>query len=137
MKPSILIVDDEFGLADVIADILVEHGYDTEVAINGRLALEALLRRPAALVLLDVMMPVLDGPALLRTMRQDPGLAQVPVVFMTALPESLPDDRPPLYQAALIKPFTPAALLDTIARLLPPRLGLVRHGKGRHGPEPA
>jgi CheY-like chemotaxis protein len=118
MNKSILIVDDEFGLADVMAEILGECGYQTTIAINGRAALAVLAEKDVDLVLLDVMMPVFDGPSTLRAMRGEPAYASIPVVLMTAVAEALPAGMPPAYQAALIKPFTPAALLQTVRELL-------------------
>ena len=118
MTKRILIVDDEFGIADIVAEILTENGYVTAIAINGRLALEDMTVERPDLVLLDVMMPVLDGPGTLKAMREDTRLAGVPVIMMTALAEALPKDRS-TFQAALLKPFSEEQLFAAIARLLP------------------
>ena len=117
MTKRILIVDDEFGIADIVAEILTEHGYDTSIAINGQLALERMATERPDLVLLDVMMPVLDGLGTLKAMRADPALVAVPVIMMTALPEALPKDRT-LYQASLHKPFSEERLFEEIGRLV-------------------
>lgn len=117
MTKRILIVDDEFGIADIVAEILSEHGYTTSIAINGKLALESMLENRPDLVLLDVMMPVLDGLGTLLAMRKDANLATVPVAMMTALPEALPKDRS-LFQAWLSKPFSEQQLFEVIARLI-------------------
>jgi len=117
MTKRILIVDDEFGIADIVAEILTEHGYSASIAINGRLALSSMAAHRPDLVLLDVMMPVLDGTATLLAMRADAALADVPVVMMSALPEALPKDRS-LYQAALPKPFTEEQLFAWIEKLI-------------------
>src|SRR4051812_40362155 len=90
MTRSVLIVDDEFGLADVTADLLTEEGYDVAIAINGKIGLESLAARRADLVLTDLMMPVMDGPEMILRMRADPKLAEIPVILMTALPEGIP-----------------------------------------------
>lgn len=121
MTRSVLIVDDEFGLADVTADLLTEEGYDVALAINGKLGLESLAARPADLVLTDLMMPVMDGPEMLRRMRKDPKLAAIPVILMTALPEAIPASDGALHDAVLIKPFSRRELLETMQRLLSPR----------------
>jgi DNA-binding response OmpR family regulator len=71
MTKRILIVDDEFGLADVVAEILTESGFDVAIAINGRLALSLVREHRPDLILLDVMMPILDGPATLRELRAE------------------------------------------------------------------
>jgi CheY-like chemotaxis protein len=117
MTTRVLIVDDEFGLADIVAEILREHGLEATIAINGKQGLEALAEQVPDLVLLDVMMPVLDGPGMLRAMRADPAYAAIPVIMMTALREALPKDTS-MYQAVLLKPFSEQALFTALGRLL-------------------
>jgi DNA-binding response OmpR family regulator len=117
MTKRILIVDDEFGIADIVAEILSEHGYTASIAINGKLALASMAVDVPDLVLLDVMMPVLDGLGTLTAMRADGGLSAVPVIMMTALPEALPKDRS-LYQATLLKPFSEEQLFEWIDKLV-------------------
>jgi DNA-binding response OmpR family regulator len=119
MTKRVLIVDDEFGIADIVAEILTEQGYATALAINGQLALASMAKERPDLVLLDVMMPVLDGIGTLTAIRADPALAQLPVIMMTALPEALPKDRS-LYQAVLLKPFSEQQLFAAVEALLPP-----------------
>lgn len=122
MKKRILIVDDEFGLADVVAEILTDFGYEAAIAINGRLGLANLAEARPSLVLLDVMMPVLDGPAMLRAMRKIPEYASIPVVMMTAIPDTLPESEPALFQAVLYKPFTLENLSTTVQGLIGPAI---------------
>jgi len=121
MTRYVLIVDDEFGLADVTADLLTEEGYDVALAINGKLGLDSLAIRRADIVLTDIMMPVMDGPELLRRIRADPRLSTIPVILMTALPEAIPDGDAALHDAVLIKPFNRNELLETMQRLLAER----------------
>lgn len=121
MPQSVLIVDDEFGLADLTADLLRELGYDVMLAINGKLGLDSLAARRADIVLTDLMMPVMDGPEMIRRMRADPALAAIPVILMTALPEAIPAGEPVQYDAVLVKPFSVAEVVSTIQRLLPPQ----------------
>jgi DNA-binding response OmpR family regulator len=120
MTRSLLIVDDEFGLADTTADLLAEAGYDVALAINGKLGLASLAARPADLVITDLMMPVMDGLELIQRIRADPTLAHIPTILMTALPDALPVGRDALHDAVLIKPFSVAELLALVNRLLPP-----------------
>ena len=117
MAITVLIVDDEFGLADIMVDLLGEAGYDVVLAINGSLGLTSLATRRADVVIVDLMMPVMDGPEMVRQMRADPELAHVPVILMTALPEAIPHDDLG-FGAVLIKPFSFAELTDAIARVL-------------------
>ena len=110
---SILIVDDEFGLAEMLRDMLREHGYDVCLAINGRLALDILGERQIGLVITDLMMPVMDGIELATAIRQSEIYRDLPVVIMTSLP-SPPRQQSELFDAVLRKPFTPELLLSTI-----------------------
>jgi circadian clock protein KaiC len=118
VKPLILIVDDEFGLAELISDILGENGYETSIAINGQLGLAILRERRPDLVLMDLMMPVLSGPEMLKEMKRDPAVADIPVVIMTALPEAIPRERELAHQAVLQKPFTPDRLFEVVRGIL-------------------
>jgi CheY-like chemotaxis protein len=120
MTQSVLIVDDEFGLADITADLLTEAGYDVALAINGKLGLASLAVRRADIVFTDLMMPVMDGPEMIRRMRADPRLTTIPTVLMTALPEAIPTGAGAMHDAVLVKPFSMAELLATLHRLLPP-----------------
>ena len=94
--PSILIVEDEYGLAELLRDMLTELGYEVSLAINGRLALEVLREREIHLVLTDAMMPVMDGPELARAMRADERHRRIPIVMMTSLAAAVPSDAGPL-----------------------------------------
>lgn len=118
-KASILIVDDEYGLAEMLRDVLQELGYDVTLAINGRLALDLLAETAVDLVLTDMMMPVMDGAELATALRQAPRYASVPIVMMTSLPSRHDGDS--LFDAVLRKPFTPEQLLKTLAALLDTR----------------
>jgi DNA-binding response OmpR family regulator len=118
MTKRILIVDDEFGLAEVVAAMLAESGHDADVALNGEAALARMAERPPDLVLLDVVMPLLDGPDVLRRMRAEAALAGIPVILMTSLPHLIPADIESIHQGVLIKPFKPAALLALVDQLL-------------------
>jgi circadian clock protein KaiC len=116
----VLIVDDEFGLAELIAEVLAEKGYVTAIAINGVLGLALLRERRADLVLVDLMMPVLNGPEMLRQLQADPELASIPVVIMTALPEAVPVGEGLAFKAVLQKPFTPDRLFQVVRDALRP-----------------
>ncbi len=81
----ILIVDDEPLNVDYLEQELDGHGFVTETATDGLEALERVAASPPDLVLLDVMMPRLDGISALRILREDPETRLIPVVLMTAL----------------------------------------------------
>jgi DNA-binding NarL/FixJ family response regulator len=90
-QPRILIVDDEPLNLDYLEQELEELGFETEIAANGLEALDRVAARPPDLVLLDVMMPELDGISTLRMLKTDPETSLIPVVLMTAL--NSVDDR--------------------------------------------
>ena len=113
---SILIVDDEFGLAEMLREMLRDCGYEVTLAINGRLALDILGERPVDLVITDLMMPVMDGAELATAMRNSVEHCKTPIVMMTSLPSAVPRD---LFNVVLTKPFTPELLLKALHGCLP------------------
>ena len=121
-QPSILIVDDEFGLAEMLREMLREYGYDVTLAINGRLALDILAERQVDLVITDMMMPVMDGAELAHAMRNSEKHRNTPIVMMTSLPSAAPQKHD-LFDATLRKPFTPDLLLNTLKSCLANRPG--------------
>jgi DNA-binding response OmpR family regulator len=80
----ILIVDDERFIRDLLIDYLQDEGYSADGAAHGLEAIQCLRTRPFQLVLLDIMMPIMNGWQMLQVMRADPALATLPVVMMTA-----------------------------------------------------
>jgi len=80
----ILVVDDVEKNVRLLADVLGARGYRTSTAASGEAALQAIQRETPDLVLLDVMMPGLDGYAVCRAIRADPAHAMLPVVMLTA-----------------------------------------------------
>jgi DNA-binding response OmpR family regulator len=118
MKQHILIVDDEFGLAELAAEILGEVGFDVSIAINGKLGLSCIRSTRPDLVLLDVMMPVMDGPTVLYALRTSPDYADIPVIMMTSLAESISPEIERLTQGVLFKPFSLDQLLCAVGKTL-------------------
>jgi CheY-like chemotaxis protein len=80
----VLIVEDDEDSRHMLETLLASSAYDTMSAANGREALEHMRRRRPCLVLLDMMMPVMDGWQFRNEQLQDPALATVPVVCVTA-----------------------------------------------------
>jgi CheY-like chemotaxis protein len=111
---AIVVVDDEFGLADVLAATLSDVGYRVHTASNGVQGLEVMAQERPDLVLLDYMMPLLDGPGVLAAMQADPRLRGVPVVLVSAMPEAVVQKRCAGYRAFLRKPFDFEALIATV-----------------------
>jgi CheY-like chemotaxis protein len=106
----VLVVDDEPVIRALVAASL--EGSDCEVATasDGAAALESLQSSHPDLILLDVSLPGLNGPEVLRLLRADQSLAAVPVVFLTGAEP--PEDIAP--DGVLRKPFTPALLRESV-----------------------
>ncbi len=125
---TVLVVDDEFGVAEVLDAILTDEGYRVITATNGRQALARIAEHRPDLVLLDYMMPVLDGVAVLRALAADPTAYNLPVVVMSALPEEAISTLTKRYAAFLRKPFRIKTVLTTIARAMPPQDAMAGDG---------
>jgi len=118
-RPRILIVEDDVAIRETVAELLEDEGYDVDRAANGADAL-ALLERSGtpALILLDLMMPVMDGWSFRASQRRNPRLATIPTVVVTASTGADPHaggDLAP--DAFLAKPFDLELLIDTVHRL--------------------
>lgn len=81
---TVLVVDDTASFREAVAAVIQRKGYRVLRAADGKQALAVLADGPADLILLDVAMPVMDGPALLRNLRGDPRWRELPVILMTA-----------------------------------------------------
>jgi CheY-like chemotaxis protein len=116
---TVLVVDDEALIAMALEAALEDAGYRVATAANGRQGLERLAEAPRPeIVLLDMMMPVMNGPAMLAAMAADPGLRGIPVIVLSSLPEETVRDRAQGVAAILRKPYTAEQVLDAIARAL-------------------
>ncbi|AKI98522.1 response regulator receiver domain-containing protein [Archangium gephyra] len=114
---TLLVVDDEVGITEALNDLLSEEGFHVLVAGNGREALTRMAEKRPDLILLDYMMPVMDGRELLLALQADAALRHLPVLMMSAVPRSsLPPDCKPT--GFLRKPFTIDRLLMEVNRLL-------------------
>jgi len=119
-RPRILVVDDESAILDIIRRRLDPEGYEVLTAKDGEEALKLALAWQPELAILDVIMPKMDGLDLCRRMRENPGLAGLPVVFLTSR-ESV-EDRIRGFEAGaddyLPKPFDLRELSLRIRALL-------------------
>ncbi len=140
MKKTVLVVDDERDIVDLIRYNLQKEGYHVTAAYDGKEALEKALASPPDLVILDVMMPVMDGFDVCRKLRANPGTAGVPVMFLTARAGEV-DEVVGLELGAddyILKPISPRKLVTRVKTLLrraplqqagPPDDQIVRAGK--------
>ena len=114
----ILVIEDDPDLSQVVADVLASAGYRTAIAANGRDALDHLqAHENPDLILLDMMMPVMDGWKFREEQRALPALASIPVVTVTADGDAR--GKAASIQAAgyLTKPITIDGLLDEVERI--------------------
>jgi CheY-like chemotaxis protein len=115
---TVLVVDDEFGIVDVLETILTDEGYRVVTACNGKQGLVRLSAEKPDAILLDFMMPILGGAEMLRAMAAEPAYQRIPVIMMSSLREDTIAKRCERYAAFLHKPFRVAAVLSTVARVL-------------------
>ncbi|NUU30626.1 response regulator [Arthrobacter sp. C9C5] len=117
----ILLIDDDQGIREVARTVLeMVGGYDVETAASGLEGLGKARTSPPDAILLDVMMPGLDGPETFALLQEHPETCNVPVILLTA--KTQPADRSRFASLGvagmLAKPFDPMALSDQIAGTL-------------------
>ena len=115
---TVLVVDDEFGVAEVLQGILEDEGYRVVTAINGKQGLVRLAEANVDLVMVDYMMPIMDGSQMLESMRNDATLSKIPVVMMSSLEEASVREARTDYTSFLRKPFRVASVVAVVTRLL-------------------
>ena len=139
MRTAALLVDDDARLGALVAEYLGRHEIDVTVVADGERGLAALQRSRFDVVLLDVMLPGIDGLEVCRRIRAAPALAATPVVMLTARGDDV-DKIVGLELGAddyLAKPFNPRELLARVRAVLrraaavPPRARAPRFRAGR------
>jgi CheY-like chemotaxis protein len=116
----VLVCDDDALVADLLTHRLVGRGYRVSVAADGREALERIAEARPDAILLDAMMPVMDGYEVLRRLRADPATAPIPIIMLTARKQE-GDIVSALELGAndfVVKPFIPEELMSRLARLI-------------------
>jgi chemosensory pili system protein ChpA (sensor histidine kinase/response regulator) len=129
-RPSVLVVDDSLSVRRVLAGLLRAAGWEVQVARDGREALELLKDAPRlpSVAVVDIEMPRMNGYELLASLRQEPALCELPVVFLT----SRAGDKHRAgalalgADAYLVKPYDDASLLATLTRVARPELRRAR-----------
>jgi CheY-like chemotaxis protein len=114
-RPLVLVVDDDPDILDAVCDILDTEGYRIARARHGGEALERVEREVPGIILLDLMMPVMDGVTFAAALRQRPGGREIPIVVISA--EGNPARAASVgAQGYLAKPFDIDALLAYVAQ---------------------
>ena len=114
----ILVVEDDRVVREVVSDALVDAGYAVAKAADGADALDQLRQHPADAILLDMLMPVMDGWMFLDTIAQDEKLSCIPVGMMSAVPALRQAAREQGVQVIVGKPFALEDLLAQVECLL-------------------
>jgi CheY-like chemotaxis protein len=115
MKGPILVVDDNATIRQTVSDLLELEGYAVVTAANGAEALRTIARAHPAVVVLDIRMPILDGPGLAKVL-QDRAMG-VPLVVMSADPEARRAAAEIGAEACITKPFDVEDLLAALERV--------------------
>lgn len=113
----ILVVDDEYLVATMLADMLLDEGHEVVIAPNGRAALERIRERKPALVITDFMMPLMTGLELAEAIAADAEIAGIPIIMMSGAQGFLARQRSDLFHAVFDKPFRNEILLEEVAKL--------------------
>ena len=117
MSNKILIVDDDPDIVEILENILAKHGYETDSAQNGLECLKAVKKDPPSLILMDIMMPILDGIKTLESLyRDDVNNRNIPVLMVSGY---LDDENTKLAKDlgakdVISKPFEPNRLIEII-----------------------
>ncbi len=120
MAKKILVVDDEPYLAEMMANRLAANRYTVVTALSGHEALNRVTKEKPDLVLLDILMPDMDGYQILRHLKEDPKTQSLPVIMLTVKKWS-EDIKKAMESGAadyIVKPFNPADVLKKIEGVL-------------------
>lgn len=119
MNRKVLVADDEPLTAEMLALMLAFRGFEVRCAYDGAEALQQALHWKPDIVLLDVVMPALEGPAVTRALRSDEELRERPVVLISSCDECEVEWKEAGADLFLQKPIDILALPDVVERLLP------------------
>jgi DNA-binding response OmpR family regulator len=119
-KRRILVADDDAFIRRPLEWILLQEGFNAETAADGDECMEMLRNNPPDLLILDVMMPGLDGFEICRRIKDDSGLREIPVILLSARGREHDRERGMALGAAeyLTKPYSPTDLMQRIRGLL-------------------
>ena len=115
---TILVVDDEYLIADILSFALEDEGFMVVTASNGRKGLEILDRERPAVIITDFMMPVMDGLEFATAVRALPSASQLPIILMSGAQAHIGMQRSDLFDAVLAKPFDIDLIIAEVKKLL-------------------
>ncbi|MEW6312182.1 MAG: response regulator [Pseudomonadota bacterium] len=120
---TVLVVDDEYLIVEVLTLALEDAGFMVTQASNGMKALDALHREGPSLVVCDYMMPLMNGLELATEIRKRPEWAHLPIVLMSGGHAGLASKAPELFDHILQKPFNIAQFVELVIELVGDPLG--------------
>ncbi len=112
----ILIIDDELDMAETMAILLKDEGYEATAIADGLEGLEDIKKGPPHLLILDVMMPMINGLDIVRLMKKDSKLSSIPILLISASKE--PEMENDKWSQFLRKPFDIYELIKTVKILI-------------------
>ena len=119
MTKTVLLAEDEPNIVESLTFLLERVGFEISVATDGRMALEMALEKQPSVLVLDLMLPELDGYEVLRQLRADPLGEKLPVLMLTAKGQRI--DRETALECGadvfMTKPFANAEITDAVTRL--------------------
>jgi CheY-like chemotaxis protein len=89
-QPVVLVIDDEIDIRESLREVLLDEGYQVDVAADGREGLALARRRRPSAIILDIIMPVMGGAEMYAALQADPVLADIPVIISTSDPSRAP-----------------------------------------------
>src|SRR5918911_1044782 len=116
----VLVVDDDPAIRGLVGDALRSEGYAVDLAAHGREALEAMRASRPSTVVLDLMMPVMDGFSFMQACHLEQLCDGVPIVVISAVHEALDQIRDMPVQACIAKPFDLEELVRTVGQFVRP-----------------
>lgn len=121
LKKIILAVDDERDVLELLSRRLISAGYEVLTVTNGKAAIEIAKRDKPHLIILDILMPEMDGSQVASALQDDPLTKDIPILFLTCLytkREEKIGGHEVGHNFFIAKPYEPSELLSEIARLI-------------------
>jgi CheY-like chemotaxis protein len=118
MTYSVLIVDDDKGLRSLYRMVLERSGYEVDEVTNGADALKFLVNHTPNVIIMDMLMPLLGGEAVIKRIRQMPALDEVKIVVVTAYPRFRDSTQFARADRFLVKPVQPSEVLEAVEAVL-------------------
>lgn len=116
-QPTVLIVDDDPAIRKMLVEVLALEGYPTETATNGQEALDLLAKSGPRIILLDLLMPIVDGRGVVTQLQSDPAARERHKIILVSAWLNLESVRDLEVDGTLPKPFTVVQLLSVMEPL--------------------